>query len=71
MPDCCVMPDHPGRSSKSGFAASFLISRPPLLYQEGSCLALSLHANPFTRASICSRRAVSVTQISTALPSSG
>ena len=30
--------DHPVRSSKGGFAASLLMSRPPLLYQEGSSI---------------------------------
>jgi hypothetical protein len=28
--------DHPGRSIKGGLATFFLVSRPPLLYQEGS-----------------------------------
>src|SRR5215831_2817573 len=36
-PKCFVVPDHPVRSIKGGFAASFLMSRPTLLYQEGSC----------------------------------
>src|SRR6516164_2308963 len=31
------VPDHPVRSIKGGFATSFLMSRPPLLYEEGSC----------------------------------
>ena len=31
-----VMPDHPVHSINGGFAASLLMSRPPLLYQEGS-----------------------------------
>jgi hypothetical protein len=35
-PKCFVRPDHPVRSIKGGFAASFLMSRPPLLCQEGS-----------------------------------
>src|SRR6516165_2406267 len=30
------VPDHPVRSIKGGFATSFLMSRPPLLYEEGS-----------------------------------
>ena len=30
------MPDHPVRSIKGGFAASLLMSRPPLLFEEGS-----------------------------------
>jgi hypothetical protein len=28
------VPDHPVRSIKGGFATSFLMSRPPLLYQD-------------------------------------
>ena len=39
MPKCIVGPDHPVRSIKGGFAAFLLMSRPPLLYQEGSLLA--------------------------------
>ena len=35
-----VMRDHPVRSIKGGLAASFLMSRPPLLYQEGSWATL-------------------------------
>ena len=37
IPKRFVMRDHPVRSIKGGFAASLLMSRPPLLYQEGSC----------------------------------
>src|SRR6516165_3476986 len=29
----CLMPDHPVRSTKGGFATSLLMSRPPLLIQ--------------------------------------
>src|SRR5215468_1359025 len=47
-PECLLVPDHyqcfalsgsrfaPVRSIKGGFAASFLMSRPPLLFEEGS-----------------------------------
>jgi hypothetical protein len=48
-----VLPDHPVRSIKGGFAASFLMSRPPLLYQEGSCQPLIPFGNtPFSPAII-------------------
>jgi hypothetical protein len=36
IPKCFVMRDHPVRSIKGGFAASLLMSRPPLLFEEGS-----------------------------------
>src|SRR5579871_3973282 len=35
-----VVPDHPVRSLKGGFAASLLVSRPPLLHQEGISLPI-------------------------------
>jgi hypothetical protein len=37
MPKCFVVCDHPVRFIKGGFAASFLMSLPPLLFEEGSC----------------------------------
>jgi hypothetical protein len=36
IPKCFLMRDHPVRSIKGGFAASFWMSRPPLLIEEGS-----------------------------------
>ena len=41
MPKRFVVPDHSVRSIKGGFAASLLMSRPPLLCQEGSLLPLT------------------------------
>ena len=35
IPKCFVIPDHPGRSINGGFATSLLLSRPPLLFEEG------------------------------------
>src|SRR5262249_27285735 len=42
MPECLLMRDHPVRSIKGGFAASFLVSRPPLLFEEGSWATLKV-----------------------------
>jgi hypothetical protein len=36
-------PDHPVRSIKGGFATSLLMSRPPLLYQEGNGAPKFIH----------------------------